>query len=352
MTGRSTPSPTAATAPLLLRSVSAVMIADDENVPGRATLAAWGEALAELFTDTELVIIANGVSGPVALELEWLAADIPDLTIHFLAERIDRDAAQLVGLDTAIGDWILLAEPRPERLSVLRELIGSLREGYQVAVALGEEAGGHGPLYLGLASVYFRLYQALTKRTVLSLRPALRLYSRAAALYLAGSADGEMLLKTGTFASGFPAFIGRWPSLAPDHPPARAWRATVAKGLRELLTASSAPLRLASVMALAGGMLSLIYSLYVVGVYLFKPVVEAGWTTMSLQISGMMFLFSLLFALMAEYMLSIYRGLSPRRRYVITRELHSPRRRHSHRLNVINEEGNFHLGMPEQITLQ
>src|SRR5215469_3182344 len=106
MTGRSTPSPTAATAPLLLRSVSAVMIADDENVPGRATLAAWGEALAELFTDTELVIIANGVSGPVALELEWLAADIPDLTIHFLAERIDRDAAQLVGLDTAIGDWI------------------------------------------------------------------------------------------------------------------------------------------------------------------------------------------------------------------------------------------------------
>jgi polyisoprenyl-phosphate glycosyltransferase len=324
------------------------MVAGDA-VPDRDLLASWGEALAELFTDTELVIIANGVSGPVALELEALAADIPDLTIHFLAERIDRDTAQLVGLDTAIGDWILLAEPRSERLAVLHELIDGLRQGYQVAVALGEAAGGHGPLYIGLASAYFRLYHALTGRTVLSPAPALRLYSRAAALYIAGSPDGEMLLKTGTIAGGFPTFLIRWPGLAPDRSSARAWRATVAKGLHELLSATSTPLRLASVIALTAGVLSLVYSLYVIAVYLFKPGVEAGWTTLSLQISGMMFLFSLLFALMAEYVLGIYRGLPPRRRYVITREVRSPGRRHLRRLNVINEEGDFHLGMPDKI---
>jgi len=348
MTGHNQLSPPAAAAPPLLRSVSAVMVADD-IMPDRALLATWGEALAELFTDTELVIVANGVSGPAVLELEALAADIPDLTIHFLAERIDRDTAQLVGLDTAIGDWILLAEPRPERLAVLRELIDSVRQGYQVAIALGEEAGGHGPLYTGLASAYFRLYRALTGRTVLDPPPALRLYSRAAALYLAGSPDGEMLLKTGTIAGGFPAFLGRWPGLAPDRSAPRAWRATVAKGLQELLSATSTPLRLASVIALTAGALSLVYSVYVVVVYLFKPGVEAGWTTLSLQISGMMFLFSLLFALMAEYMLGIYRGLPPRRRYVITREVRSPGQRHSRRLNVINEEGDFHLGMPAKI---
>jgi hypothetical protein len=197
-----------------------------------------------------------------------------------------------------------------------------------------------------MARLYFRLYHALTGRAVLRPPPALRLYARPAALYIAGSAEGEMLLKTETIAGGFPAFVGRYPGLAADPPRPRTWRDALAKGLHELLNASSLPLRLASFIALATGALSLLYSVYVVAVFLFKPDVLAGWTTLSLQISGMMFLFSLLFALMAEYVLGIYRGLAPRRRYVITRELRSPKRRHAARLNVVDEDGTFHIGMP------
>ncbi len=328
-----------------LGSVSAVMVVDDAaHDPG--ALAAWGEALAGLFSDVELVVVANGVSAEVALALEAQAADIPDLTVHVLADRIDHDTAHLVGLDTAIGDWVLVGEPDAARLGVLRDLIGRVREGYQVATALGEPAERSGLLYERLEPLYFRLYRALSGRTVLRPPPMLRLYSRAAALFVAGSPDGEVLLKTEVVAGGFPAFVGRYPGLASDPPHLRTWRATVSKGLHELLSASALPLRLASLIALATGGLSLIYSVYVVGVYLLKPDVLAGWTTLSLQISGMMFLFSLLFALMAEYVLGIYRGLSPRRRYVITRELRSPKRRHDGRLNVINELGEFQLGMP------
>ena len=331
--------------PALAGSVSAVIVAD-EAAPARASLAAWGEALAGLFADVELVVVANGVSSATALALEALAADIPDLTIHFLADRIDHDTAHLVGLDSAIGDWVLLAEPGATRLPALRALIGRVREGYQVAVAIGDAAPAQGFVYGRVAKLYFRLYRALTGRTVLRPPPALRLYSRAAALYLAGSPEGEMLLKTEMIAGGFPAFVGRFAGLAPDRRRARNWRATVSKGLHELLSASALPLRLASFIALATGALSLVYSVYVVGVYLLKPDVLQGWTTLSLQVSGMMFLFSLLFALMAEYVLGIYRGLAPRRRHVITREIRSPLRRGAHRLNVINEAGEFHLGMP------
>jgi hypothetical protein len=329
-----------------LGSVSAVMVVDDV-AHDPAVLAAWGEALAQLFTDVELVVVANGVPSPVALALEAQVADIPDLTVHFLADRIDHDTAHLVGLDTAIGDWVLLGEPGAARIGVLRELIGRVREGYQVATAVGDAEAPRGRLYGLLAPLYFRLYRALSGRTVLRPPPVLRLFSRAAALYVAGSPDGEMLLKTEVIAGGFPAFVGRFPGLASDRPHPRNWRATVSKGLHELLSASALPLRLASFIALATGLLSLVYSVYVVGVYLLKPDVLAGWTTLSLQISGMMFLFSLLFALMAEYVLGIYRGMAPRRRYVITRELRSPKRRHDARLNVVNEAGEFQLGMPD-----
>jgi hypothetical protein len=328
----------------------------DDSPPDRDALAAWGDALAALFADVELVVVANGVPAAVALALEALAADIPDLTIHFLADRIDHDTAHLVGLDTAIGDWVLLAEPGAARIAVLRDLIARVREGYQVAIAVGDAPAGRGwaqrgpgwrgLAYFWLAPLYFRLYRALSGRTVLRPPPALRLYARAAALFLAGSAEGEMLLKTEVIAGGFPAFVGRYAGLAADRPRARNWRATVSKGLHELLSASALPLRLASLLALASGVLSLLYCVYVVGVYFLKRDVLAGWTTLSLQISGMMFMFSLLFALMAEYVLGIYRGLAPRRRYVIARELRSPKRRHAARLNVVNEDGVFRLGMP------
>jgi polyisoprenyl-phosphate glycosyltransferase len=155
-----------------------------------------------------------------------------------------------------------------------------------------------------------------------------------------------MLLKTQTVAGGFPSIAGQVPGLSPDPERAPGWRAAGSKALQDLLRASALPLRLASLLALTSGALSLLYSLYVVGIYFLKSTVERGWTTLSLQISGMMFLFSLLFALLAEYVLAIYRGMPPKRRYIITRELRSPHRRSRPRLNVINEGGDFYLGMP------
>lgn len=327
-----------------LSSVSAVMVVEDA-VPESADLEAWGEALGRLFTDTELIVVANGVNGEVALALESLARMTPDLTVHFLADRIDRDTARLVGMDMAIGDWVLLAEPGPHRLAALPDLIAPVGKGYQAISLQGRDEPAPSWAVRLARAARNRLYFALAKRKVLNPEPRMRLYSRAAALYVAGSPDGEMLLKTETVAGGFPSIAGQVPSLTPNAKSAVHWRAAGSKALQDLLRASALPLRLASLLALTSGALSLLYSLYVVGIYFLKSGVEPGWTTLSLQISGMMFLFSLLFALLAEYVLAIYRGMPPRRRYIITRELRSLQRRSQPRLNVINEDGDFYLGM-------
>jgi polyisoprenyl-phosphate glycosyltransferase len=330
-----------------LGSVSAVLVVDD-HVPTPSTLTAWGDALAELFTDVQLIIVANGAGTPAALALEELVARVPDVTVLFLAERIDHDSANLIGLDTAIGDWVLLAQANNERAPALRDLISRLREGYQVTIAIGRDVGPQGLVYDLLAGGFFRLYQTLTGRPVLRPTPILRLYSRAAALFIAGSADGGMLLRTDIIAGGFSVFVGRYPALASDPPRSHSGLAAMSKAVRELLSATALPLRLTSTIALTSGLLSLCYSLYAMVIYLMVPDVSKGWTTLSLQISGMMFLFSMMFALMAEYVLGIYRGLAPRRRYVITREIRSPTTRHARRLNVIDAAGAFHLGMPTE----
>jgi polyisoprenyl-phosphate glycosyltransferase len=85
-------------------------------------------------------------------------------------------------------------------------------------------------------------------------------------------------------------------------------------------------------------------------VYFFKPEVAAGWTTLSLQISGMMFIFSILFVFFAEYLIQLTSANPTRsRRHLVFREIRSRLSRRSRRLNVVDPAGNFKLGAPAHI---
>jgi hypothetical protein len=91
-----------------------------------------------------------------------------------------------------------------------------------------------------------------------------------------------------------------------------------------LFTASDSPLRLISTLALLGAGLNLIYSIYVV-IVSFTQTVEAGWTSMSLQISGMFFLISLVLSAMAEFLIFISKSISQGPAYFVREEISSKR---------------------------
>jgi len=117
--------------------------------------------------------------------------------------------------------------------------------------------------------------------------------------------------------------------------------------MRIMLNSTSVPLRAATMVAVTASGVSLIYSLYVVLTYLLLSNVARGWTTLSLQISGMMFLFSIVLLLLSEYLIHISRAMgSPRRFVAISRELRSPQSRTAARLNVVDADGNFTVGAP------
>jgi len=73
----------------------------------------------------------------------------------------------------------------------------------------------------------------------------------------------------------------------------------------------------------------------------------AGWTTISLEISSMMLLFSIILTLISEYVLQIHSRLPARRRYVVVRELRSTRTRRPKRLNLAVGDGQLEL-KPDQ----
>jgi hypothetical protein len=326
-------------------SVTSVCVIEDA-VPNPSVFELLCEALSKAAVDSELIIVANGVSSDAAQELQRIAESVPDVTVHFLARRADRDTATLIGIDHALGDWVVVLSPTVEEithLSVIFERAGP----FEVVFAGARSPSEIPRYYRGLARLYFRLYQIASGATIDWPAPRVRVYSRAAARYLANQLDGEFMLRSLDFCGAFPGTRELVRGFPPSDLVLPSPLSAVRKAARGLLSTSAVPLRGTILIALGTGVLALMSSLYTVVSYLSKPEIAPGWTTLSLQISVMMFLFSIMFAMIAEYVLGVYRSTPPRRRIGTIREIRSPLRRQSQRLNVIGTNGQFQLGAPQ-----
>ncbi|MFC1458343.1 hypothetical protein ACETIH_16890 [Microvirga arabica] len=304
-------------------------------------------ALCKVAADHEIVIIANAVTANVAQGLRAIIDQVANVTVHFLAQRVDRDTAVLVGIDHALGDWVVVLTPTAEEIAGLPQVLEKAGP-YEIVFAGARLEIDIPTTYRRIARIYFKLYELVSGSAIDWPAPRIRVYSRAAARYLTGLLDGEFALRSLSFSGTFPGtreVITGLPESDLELPGlARALR----KALRGLVHVSAAPLRITIAAALFAGFIALLSSIYAVLVYIFKENVEPGWTTLSLQISVMMFLFSVMFALLAEYVLKVYRTLVPRQRATVVRELRSPLRQKTDRLNVIDSDGSFQLGAPRQ----
>jgi hypothetical protein len=324
-------------------SISAVVVVE-ASAPSSDDLNRLSDVLAAQFDDVEIVLIANGVASQMALRLKELVSLVPDLTCHFSSECLDTDAARLIGIDHAIGDCVLLTTCSQDEVQFVLRLIEPLNEGFDVIVAKPREAVEKPPFgYRMLRSLFVRIMKVLSPVEISSDSPTLRLLARPAALYLVSQHNAELLLKAESLGPAFPTKVIQAPYLDGSARRQRSVGNAIGRGLRALVTTTSAPLRLASLLAISTGILSLLYSTYVVVVYFTKADVQAGWTTISLEISSMMLLFSIILTLISEYVLQIHSRLPARRRYVVVRELRSTRTRRPKRLNLAVGDGQLEL---------
>jgi hypothetical protein len=94
-------------------------------------------------------------------------------------------------------------------------------------------------------------------------------------------------------------------------------------GISVIVHNSNVPLRLVSVVGISGSLLSALYALYVIVVNFIKKQVMEGWTTLSLQISGLFLLVFIGFTLFGIYMERILEEATDQPLYNVVDELHS-----------------------------
>jgi polyisoprenyl-phosphate glycosyltransferase len=241
-----------------------------------------------------------------------------------LSRRAGPEIAILAGLDGVLGDVIVVLQAESDPPALLPRFVERARASGGIVCGAhprGSAGAGQGFVYRSGQRLFARaasrllgarlpaeatLFMALTRP---ALNAASQIKDEARALRILGA------------LTGWPReFLEYAP--VPRRSPLR--RKSVAEGceraLSLIVTNSTKPLRIVSLLGLAGSALNLLYIAYVMAIALFKPHVAEGWITLSLSISSMFFLLFLIVAVLCEYVGRLLAEARQRPAYFVAEE--------------------------------
>ena len=270
------------------------------------------------------MLVDDGSTDGTAAAVQPLLKRIQRVRYLKLSRPFGRDVALSAGIESAIGDFVVTLDPRTDPVEVVPQMIDLCRKSGGIVHGMAENPlerswvrDSFGSLFRG----YCRRHLGVAiKRGV----GDLRVMSRQAVNALLQVREQSRYLRVLTLTLGYQhEFFPYTIRLRPGGPRVTPWRAEVLTAIDLLAANSRHPLRLVAAAGLLGAFLNLLYAGYVVTIFLLKPTVAAGWTTLSLQVSGMFFFVCLILAVLSEYVGTILGEVRGRPLYFIAQEANS-----------------------------
>lgn len=259
--------------------------------------------LDERYANFELVLVDNGSRDETPRLVRDLLKSRKCIRYLRLSRRTGAEMAVMAGLDAAIGDFVVTLHPEFDPPSELPAMVEECRGGADVVFGVAPFPKPPSPLYRALRWGFYRFAKAALGIEPVRVNSVYRCMSRAAVNALTrvrrrkrffGQLASEIGLSVSVHEYEFISRSGKQPRVNLR----RAARTAASMAMSH----SAAPMRLVSLLGLAGSFISLVYSLYVVGIYLTKDDVMPGWTTLSLQMSGLFFLVFTMLTLIGEHL--------------------------------------------------
>ena len=327
--------------------VSVVVGIRNETKYGEAMLReVWG-VMDAAYEDFEIIVVDDASDDGTDVLIRRLLDELPNIQYYGLSRPMGLGIAMVAGLDNSIGDFVVTFNPLEDPPQVIPEMVEVAQDGHDIVYGVADQGARPGSsfLYRMMVRGYYRLFRASTGLRLSGSATALRVLSRRMVNHVAESPSRHELL------SVLPALIGYEHAEYPYSPgkryasgSERSLFAGMASGVNMLLATSVRPLRVASVLGLLAATLNLAYSGYILAIAVFKSDVAEGWVTLSAQSSGMFFLFSLMLAMMSEFLYRISSDILGPQPYFISREESSVGLRRRGDLNLLDQEGKWAQG--------
>lgn len=257
--------------------------------------------------DFEIVVVDNGCKEDSQAEYARMLAPegLPNVQVYRLIRQVDFEVAAWAGIENSLGDFVLVFDPYDEDLSFLERALKAASEGYEF-VAVRNVAPRQVTLTERLTAPLFRaLFRSMAGVDLASEASQCRLFGKQVVSFLLQQPKPALKYRALPAIAGFSKITLTYSGRRTNQG-GRTLSSRVRRGLNLLFAQTIAPLRIASALVILGALLNVIYSLYVVLITILKEDVAEGWTTLSLQQSGMFFLISLVLFILVEYIGQMY----------------------------------------------
>jgi len=289
-------------------------------------LADLTDVLRRHYENYEIVLVDDGSDDETPAVLDHLLAKFDYLRVITLTRPFGQEVAISAGLDSVIGDYVVVMLPASDPPAAILEMVERARRcGGTVLGILAD--GGHKPLLERLGARLFYWYaNRVLKLGFPENSTQFRVMSREAVNGVTRIKDRLRFLRS------FTVYVGYKNEAFPYRPISRRGRGPHRRGLLEsvklatgLIVANSThPLRLVSVLGLAVSALNALLVVYVLVAYAFRSeTLAAGWASRALQSSVMFFFLFLVLAVLCEYAGRILAETWSRPLYLVREERNS-----------------------------
>lgn len=304
--------------------------------PRLAEILAQAEScVAALVSDYELIVVDNASDDDSVAALKSMTGEhgLANLQIYALTKQVEPATAFWVGLENALGDFVVVIDPLDDDIAFLPEMLEKAVSGADVVFATNRRRGGRTLAYRGADMVFNALYKALNGVHLSNEAPPYRILSKSVINFILRHPQPALsyrhLPATAGFARVNLKYDGKQSSSV-----TRSLSDGIDQGMRLLVSSTHTPMRAVTILSLFGAIANLLYSVYVVAVGLFKTDVAPGWVSMSLQQSGMFFLISLVLLVLGEYILNMASLSNEGPLYHVGQEFTSVRVTRREKLNI------------------
>ncbi|WP_264320294.1 glycosyltransferase family 2 protein [Zarconia navalis] len=236
--------------------------------------------LRQSFTNYELVLVNDGSTDDTSVVVSSLLRDYECIRLISLSRSFGADVAISSGLDSVIGDFVVVMIPESDPPQLIPELIETARNGKDIVIGIRRDRNDEPVWMKAGANLFYWLCRKLFKIPLIQNSTQFRVLSRQVVNAITQVRDKSRYLRL------LGAYVG-YSSQTFTYDFIYRYRHRRLKGVVELfdnavqiiVVNSVRPLRFASYLGLFASILNVLYIVYIALVYLLKERVAEGWIT-------------------------------------------------------------------------
>jgi hypothetical protein len=299
--------------------VSVVMITDQSTVGVAEELKELHKLVQPRYSNYEIILVDSQLPPAEMQKVVPLLKKIPCVRVLLLSQPYTKDVCVFAGLETAIGDVVVVRSPS-DPLSLIPTFAD---EAHRVDVVFGvsDKKFRRGFLNLYGARAFYWYNRRFLRISIPENSTYFMAFSRRAVNALTRSRRFARHIRYLARQIGYQSKEIRYTPTGDFLQAKKSIKELLVSALELATNYSKHPMRFLAWLGFAAALVNLLYAGYVIAVNLVKSRVAEGWTTLSLQSAGMFFLLFAILAVLCEYIGRILEETREEPAYHISEEL-------------------------------